>query len=279
MSSAASRQEAASSAVTSSSRASSWQLFHQVGGGGEVVLRHQVRVEVVVLDRAVLVRAGDALDAELAVRVVLAERAPQPGGLDEQRQADLALELLVLRRVQVLDDGVGDVGVDVEGGRAGRPVAGALLAADRPPRERGAVQAELRRVRLGHVHDQVPPAQRVGGGLRPGVGQHRQHERLGVPEGVPVVPGPGQALGRDRPVLGARARPAGCGTGRSGRPAGSPRRRRPRRRRPPRTRRGTGAARRAARPSRSAWRPRSRPPPGRSARAVTAARTSRSRGT
>ena len=180
------------------------ELFHQVGGGGEVVLRHQVRVEVVVLDRAVLVRAGDAVDAELAVRVVLAERAPQARRLDEQRQADLALELLVLRRVQVVHHGGGDVGVDVEGGRAGRPVAGALLAADGAPGERRAVEAELRCVLLGDVHGEAAPAQRVGRGGRPGVGQHRQHERLGVPEDVTVVPGPGQPLRRDRPVLGAR---------------------------------------------------------------------------
>ena len=43
-------------------------------------------------------------------------------------------------------------------------------------------------------------------GTRPaGVGEHRQHERLGVPERVAVVAGPGQALGGDRARLGARA--------------------------------------------------------------------------
>ena len=41
---------------------------------------------------------------------------------------------------------------------------------------------------------------------RRGVGQHRQHERLGVPERVPVVARAGQALGRDRAPLGPRAR-------------------------------------------------------------------------
>ena len=182
-------------------------------------------------------------------------------------------------RVEVLDDRVGDVGVDVEGGRAGRPVAGALLAADGPPRERGAVEAELRRVRLGRVHGREPPAQRVGGGCRarcrsaPAARTSRCPRRCGRRTRSRSGPWPGSAGSRCAP------RPAGCGTGRTGRPAGSPRRRRPRRRRPPRTRRGTGAARRAARPSRSAWRRPSRPPPGRSGRAATAARTSRSRGT
>ena len=181
------------------------ELGRDVGGGGEVGLRHQVRVDVVVLDRAVLVRAGDALDAELAVRVVLAEGAPQPGGLDQQRQGDLALERLVVGRLEVVDDGGGDVGVDVEGGGARGPVAGALLAVDGPPGERRARQAELGGVRAGDVEGQEPPAQRVRGRVRVGVGQHRQHERLGVPEGVPVVAGPGQSLGRDRPLLGPGA--------------------------------------------------------------------------
>ena len=169
------------------------------------MLRHQVRVDVVVLDRAVLVRAGDALDAELAVGVVLAERAPQAGGLDEDRQADLALEFLVFGGVEVVHDGGSDVGVDMEGGRACGPVAGAFLAVDRPPGERRAREAELGRVRAGGVEGQGPPAQRVRRGGRVRVGQHGEHERLGVPEGVAVVPGPRQALRRDRPLLGAGA--------------------------------------------------------------------------
>ena len=51
----------------------------------------------------------------------------------------------------------------------------------------------------------MAPAQRVRGGLRRRVGEHRQDEPLGVPEGVAVVAGAGQALGRDRALLGAGA--------------------------------------------------------------------------
>ena len=105
----------------------------------------------------------------------------------------------------VAGDGVGDVGVDVERGRAGRPVAGALLAADRPPRERGACEPELVRPLAREVERRVPPAERVGGRVRSGVGEHRQDEALGVPERVAVVAGAGQALRRDRALLGARA--------------------------------------------------------------------------
>ena len=59
---------------------------------------------------------------------------------------------------------------------------------------------------LSHVHHQVPPAQRVRRRAGQGVGQDGEHEHLGVPERVPVVPVPCQPLRRDRPVLGAGAR-------------------------------------------------------------------------
>src|SRR6266511_5959607 len=45
----------------------------------------------------------------------------------------------------------------------------------------------------------------VCGGLGGGVGQQRQHEALGIPEGMAVVAGPGQALGADRALLCSRA--------------------------------------------------------------------------
>jgi hypothetical protein len=121
-------------------------------------------------------------------------------------ETDLALEPLVSGGVDVPHHGVGDVGVDVERRGARRPVAGALLPADRPPRERGARQPELIGAFPRQAQRHVPPGEGVGRGRRMRVGQHRQHERLGVPEGVPVVPRPGQALGGDHPPFGARAR-------------------------------------------------------------------------
>jgi hypothetical protein len=60
-------------------------------------------------------------------------------------------------------------------------------------------------VLLGQLQGGVAPAQRVGGGLRLGVGEHRQHVRLAVPEGVPVVAGPGQPLGGQAAALGSGA--------------------------------------------------------------------------
>ena len=44
------------------------------------------------------------------------------------------------------------------------------------------------------------------GSLAARVGEHGQHEALGVPEGVAVVAGAGQALGGDRALLRAGAR-------------------------------------------------------------------------
>jgi hypothetical protein len=177
-----------------------------LGGVAEVQLRHEVGVDVVVDDRGVLVGTGHAVDAELAGRVVVPQRAPQPRGGDEQLEPDLALEVGVAGDQDVPADGVGDVGVDVERGRPRRPVAGALLAADRPPGERGAAQAQLLGPLVGQRQDRLAPAQGVRRGVGLEVAQHRQAERLGVPERVAVVARPGQALGPDRPALRPRAR-------------------------------------------------------------------------
>ena len=80
------------------------------------------------------------------------------------------------------------------------------MAADRPPGKGGAAQAQLSCPFAREVERGVPPAERVGGRFRRGVGEHREDEALGVPEGVAVVAGAGQPLGGNRPLLGARAR-------------------------------------------------------------------------
>ena len=49
----------------------------------------------------------------------------------------------------------------------------------------------------------MPPAQRLGDGVGRGVGEQGQDEGLGVPEGVPVVAGAGEALGGYRAAFGA----------------------------------------------------------------------------
>ena len=176
-----------------------------VGRAEQVPAGHQVGVGVVVAERAVLVRPRHAGDPEAPLAVVVAERGPQPRGLDEQRQADLAREGGVLDRVLVAQHRVGDVGGDVHRRGARRPVARALAPGDRPPRERGAGQAELLGALAREVERRVAPAQRVARRLGVDVGQHGQHEGLGVPERVAVVARAGQALGRDRAALGAGA--------------------------------------------------------------------------
>ena len=106
-----------------------------VRSSAQIPLCEQVGVDVVVRDRAVFVGAGDAVDAEAPLRIVMTERAPEPGGLDQQLEADVELERLVAGDGLIADDGVADVTAEVEGRRAGRPVAGALVAANRPPRK------------------------------------------------------------------------------------------------------------------------------------------------
>src|SRR4029079_9814977 len=137
---------------------------------------HQVRVDVVVGDGAVLVRAGDAVDVEPAIGVVVAYGAPEPRRLRQQLHPHATVELLVAGRVDVPDHRVGDVRVDVEGGGAGRPVAGAALAGHRAPRYRGALDSELGGRRNARGERAVRPLQRAGRRVRGGQGEHRQDE-------------------------------------------------------------------------------------------------------
>ena len=180
--------------------------FDGVGGQAQVSLRHQVGVDVVVGDGAVLVGAGDAVDAKAPAGVVVAQRAPQPRGLDEQLEPGLALERMVVGRGLVAADGIGDVRADVEGGRSRRPVSRALPSVDRPPGKRRALEPQELGPVARQAQGRVAPAQRVAGGVRRGVGQDGQDERLGVPEGVSVIAGAGQALGGDRAPLAPGAR-------------------------------------------------------------------------
>ena len=66
------------------------------------------------------------------------------------------------------------------------------------------LQVERRSPLPGGRQRGVPPAQGVPGDLRTDRGHHLQDERLGVPEGVPLVAGAGQRLAGDGPTLGAR---------------------------------------------------------------------------
>ncbi|GAA3095000.1 hypothetical protein GCM10017687_01800 [Streptomyces echinatus] len=146
--------------------------FHGIRGGTQVLTGHQVGVRVVVGDRAVLVGAGDPVEVEDPVAVVVPQRPPQPGRLHQQFHAGLPLEVGVAGGLDVPDDGVGHAGVHVEGGGAGRPVGRALRSRDGPPGERGAGEAQLGGAFAGLVQGAVPPAQRLGDGPRRGVGEH-----------------------------------------------------------------------------------------------------------
>ena len=179
---------------------------HCVGSGAQIPLCEQVGVDVVVRDRAVFVGAGDAVDTEAPLRVVMTERAPEPGGLDQQFEADVELEGLVAGHSLIADNGVANVAGEVEGRRAGRPVARAFVAANRPPRKYGAGEAELGCALAREVECGVAPAQGVSGRVWSGVREHGQDESLAVPERVPVIAGTGQALRGDRTLLGARTR-------------------------------------------------------------------------
>jgi hypothetical protein len=152
------------------------------GGGQQIPFGHHVRVDVVVRDRAVLVGARDAVDAKLALEIEVPERTPQASGVHEHFEPDVALELKIAGRVHVPNHCVGNIGVDVEGRRAGGPVPRGLLAVDRTPGKSGALQPEgagaLKRAR----ERRVSPAKRVGGRNRARVREDWQDEHLAVPD-------------------------------------------------------------------------------------------------
>jgi hypothetical protein len=62
----------------------------------------------------------------------------------------------------------------------------------------------LARSLAGRWQDRLPPPKRRGGRGRQQVDQGRQHERLGVPERVPVIARTGQAFGGNGAVFAAR---------------------------------------------------------------------------
>ncbi len=68
----------------------------------QVLLGHEVGVDVVVGDGTVFVGSADAVDAEMAGGAQVAEGEKQSRRLDEQLQADLLLERGVAGRLDVL---------------------------------------------------------------------------------------------------------------------------------------------------------------------------------
>jgi hypothetical protein len=141
---------------------------------------------------------------EAALQVVVPQRAPQSGCLHQQLERDVALEVDVAGGGHMADRSVGDIGVDVEGRGTSRPVSRAFLASDSAPRKRRTSQPELRGTLKGEREDLLPPTQHIGGRVRHGVAEHRQHEGFGVPKGMAVIPRAGEALGRDSPLLSSR---------------------------------------------------------------------------
>ena len=179
---------------------------HRIGGAEQVSLRHQIGVDVVVGQRGVCVGPRHSVDVETTMTVMVAQREPQPGRLDQQLEPDGGREPVVARGVDVPHDRVGDVRADVKRRGARRPVRRALVATNGAPGEHRAGQVERARAVAGEVDRGVPPAQRITSRRRHGIGEHGKHEHLRVPKRVPVVPRPSQSLGANRPLLRPRPR-------------------------------------------------------------------------
>ena len=187
-------------------RVGALQPLDDARGDLEVLLRHQVRVGVVVDDGRVLVGPGHAVDAEAPVAALGEEPEAHP----EARRLDEHLGALVEQEPEVAGDAVvlvhrvGDVGVDVVLRGAGRVPRRGLLAVDRPPRvERARVADLLRAAARGAEHPDAE-VERLPGPLGVRVDEERQDVDLGVPEVVALVAVAGDALGRHAEALAAR---------------------------------------------------------------------------
>ena len=223
-------------------------------GEAEVEAGHDVREQVVVDDRGVLVRPGDAVDVERVLAVAVArapeaERVPQPRGLDGDVDALAVEELDIPRRPHVLREREAHVGVDVVLRGARRVVRRCLFAVDRPPGEERAGLVELARATPGRRQHEVPHPQRVARPERGRVGEERQDVDLGVPEVVAAVARSRSRPSRGRPGRRRARRPARAGRGTTAPPAGCRRVRRCAHPSAPRTRRTRRAAARTGTPT------------------------------
>ena len=107
--------------------------FADVGGAQHISLRHEIRVDIVVRDSAVLVRAGDSVDAKMSIQVKVSERSPESSRLNENFSSHVAFEFDIVIGFHISKHRRGDVRVDVKGSRSGGPVPGTFFAVNRSP--------------------------------------------------------------------------------------------------------------------------------------------------
>ena len=169
----------------------------------EVHARHGIRVCVVVDQSGVLVGSGHPVDVEV-VRPIEAQVQPEFGSLEGDLRPHRPEELAVSRHLDVLADGVDDVGVDVVLGGPCQEIRRSLFAVDGSPGEEDAVAGQGPRPSPGVLEHAVTVGQDGPGHGRVRVDEERQDVDLGVPEVVAVVGVARESLGRDAGITQAR---------------------------------------------------------------------------
>src|SRR6266487_1942264 len=109
--------------------------LHRLDCRMQIMLRHEIRVDIVVSDSTILVGSSDSVDAEPVDGIAVAKCTPQSRRLDEQLKADLLFKCVVTSGLHIVDYGVGNVRVDVKCGCACRPVPRTFFTVDGPPGE------------------------------------------------------------------------------------------------------------------------------------------------
>src|SRR5262249_41894204 len=167
---------------------------------------HQIGINVIVGDGAVLIRARDAVDTKISVEIEVPERAPQTGSLDENIYAHIVPEGIVARSFDILEYRDGDIRIDVKCRGSGRPIARTFFSVDRSPGKGSPGQIKIFSTCLGRVEDRASPTQGVCGTGGRRIREHRQDVEFGVPERMPVISGAGEAFGGNRSAFRACAR-------------------------------------------------------------------------
>src|SRR5690625_4074512 len=100
------------------------QLFDRIGGAAQVEPRHHIGIEVVVDHGGVLIGPGDTVNVKTPVGFLAGETQvnPHAGGLDENVDPLAFQEPAITGCLQVLGQGVGDIGVDMVLRRPGRVI-------------------------------------------------------------------------------------------------------------------------------------------------------------
>ena len=174
------------------------QRFQRVDGGIQVLLRHQVRIEVIVHNGIILIGAGHGADAVFAAAALgkAAYIRPDAGCFAQNLGCFVGKVVNVVGDSNIELERIGHIRIDVVLRRTQREVGRCFLTIDRAPRIQctdGMPQYTGTVARF--IQGAVAVVQQTACKLRLSIDKDRQNIHFGVPEVVTLIPFAGQAFG------------------------------------------------------------------------------------